>query len=217
MKKNFKKKQGKFIVFEGGEGSGKTTQAKLLEKALKRQGLSVFLTHEPGTSHSKVCPKIRNLILFPQEPVDKWCGFFLFMADRAQHVEKFIKPALREGKIVISDRYFISTIAYQHFGFGLPLKEVLHINKISCQNLLPDIVFILNIPPEEGIKRLKESNKKLTSYDKAELIFHKRVNQGFIKIAHNPKRFGLKNVYLVDAGKSIEEIHKFVVSKINEL
>jgi len=212
---NLKKKE-KFIVFEGGEGSGKTTQVKLLGKALEKEGYKTLLTHEPGTPHSKLCPQIRNLILFPEETVDRWSGFFLFMADRAQHVAQVIKPALLEGKIVISDRYFISTIAYQHFGFGLPLKQVLDINKISCQNLLPDIVFILNIPPKIGLERIFKSKKNLTSYDKKSLEFHQRVNQGFIEIAQNPKKFGLLNVHLIDATQTIEKIHQLVLKTVKE-
>lgn len=205
--------EGKFIVFEGGEGSGKTTQAQILAEKLKEKGFEVILTHEPGSLHSEICQKIREIILFSKEDISPWAIFFLFMADRAEHVEKVIKPALKSGKIVISDRYFLSTIAYQHFGLKLPLAKVLQINKIACQNLIPDLVFFLNTPPEVGLLRLKKSGKKLTNFDKKDLEFHQKVYKGFLKIAQNPQRYHIKNLKIIDGTLKIEEIAQIILQE----
>lgn len=204
---------GKLIVFEGGEGSGKSTQAEILAKDLQKRGFDVLLTHEPGSFHSQICKEIRKIILYSKEKIFPWSVFFLFMADRSQHVEKVIKPALNEGKIVISDRYFGSTFAYQHFAFGLPLKEVKSINLIACQKLIPDISFLLNIPPKIGLLRIKKSGKKLTTFDKKNLEFHRKVNQGFLKIAQSSSEYKIGKWVVLDGQLPIEEIAQKVLKE----
>jgi len=175
-----------FITFEGGEGCGKSTHAKMLKEHLESLGKSVVLTKEPGGT--EIGDIFRKALLDNDLSVELLTEIFLFCADRVEHVEKVIRPALSEGKIVISDRFIDSTIAYQLGGRALPEDLVRYLNWISSKGLLPDITFLLDIPVEEGIKRaLKRGD--LNRFEHEILAFHERVREKYNEIAaDNPKR-----------------------------
>ncbi len=172
-------KLGKFIVFEGGEGSGKTTQARLLYESLKKEGRDVLLTKEPGGDDG-VCKDIRQLLLNPkyQGLMSSHAELLLFEADRAQHVHAVIRPALEQGKIVISDRFEASTGAYQCGGRGLKWPEFGRINEFAAQELVPDFTFWIDIDPKIGLKRNFDASKR-DRFEMEDIEFHNRVRKGF--------------------------------------
>ena len=183
---------GLFISFEGGEGSGKTTQINKLAESLTEQGRKVITTREPGGTPEG--DKIRDLIV--QREGGEWnpmAETLLLFAARTMHVQKTIKPALDDGKIVISDRFTDSTISYQGYGHGLATETIEDIAQISIDGLKPDITFILDIDPKEGLDR---SQRRLASeqlgvdqtedrFERLDVTFHEKLREGFLSIAKN--------------------------------
>ena len=163
-------KKGIFITFEGGEGAGKSTQAKLLEKHLKNSGKKVLLLREPGTT--AIGEKIRKLISKNTEELDPLTELFLFSAARKELIKKIIKPALTQNTIVICDRYIDSTIAYQHFGRNINLKTIQSIIALTTVNLMPDLTILLDINYKEMLKR-KPNN--LDYFEREDEEFHKKI------------------------------------------
>ena len=204
-----------FITFEGPEGGGKSTQAKLLSEHLEKQNKEHVLTKEPGTIFSKECQEIRHLLLNPDNKLAPTAELFLYLADRAQHVENCIQPALNSGKWVISDRFSFSTYAYQGCGRGYLhtgssgdywFNETLD---IAANYLMPDVSFIMDLPVEIGLKRAKKSNKEFDGGDRMEreaLDFHNKLRKGFLDIAEKQR----KRCIVLNAEKSIEELHEDV-------
>jgi dTMP kinase len=191
-----------FVTFEGVEGSSKTTQAKLLSEWLE---IDHILTKEPGTHMVESCRKIRELILNPNNDISRRTEFFLYLADRAEHVEKCIEPALRNGKWVISDRYFDSTRVYQGIGRGLGLEDISPMVAYATRGIMPDITFIMDVPAEIGLKRAMSSNKEFIGGDRMEresIDFHNSLREGFLEIAKTHERY-----IILDAKKSIPELH----------
>ncbi len=191
---------GKFITFEGTDGSGKTTQIKLLEEYLKDKGYEVVLSREPGGT--KVSELIRDLILDPANTeIVPLTEMILYAASRAQHVAQVIKPAIEAGKIVICDRFVDSSYAYQGCGRGLDLRLIADVNRVAIDGISPDVTFFLDIDPETAIKRRIDA----TGADRIEqekLDFHKRVYEGYKKMSLLfPDR-----IMTIDAEKSIDEI-----------
>jgi dTMP kinase len=137
---------GLFVSFEGVDGSGKTTVTNLVADYLRRQGLPVLLTAEPHTTF------IRQLLMTTDERT-AWTETFLFLADRAEHVAKVIRPALQRGEIVLCDRFIDSTIAYQGFGLGLPVEQLMQLNNTATGGLVPNLTILLDIEPEIGVPR----------------------------------------------------------------
>lgn len=183
--------KGKFITFEGGEGCGKTTQVELLENYLVGKNYEVVRTREPGGSI--IGPKIREILLSPDSKLDVRAETLLFLADRAQHVEEKIKPALEEGKIVISDRYIDSTYVYQCFARGEDRSLLKIMQQYATDGLKPDLTFVLDITAEEGlnITRTEEFGKK-DRFESEELYFHKKINEAYRTIAkEEPERIKL--------------------------
>lgn len=205
--------QGKFIVFCGGEGSGKSTQAKLLAEYFKKNGREVLLTKEPGGD--MVGEAIRSALLNPDfnGKMSYRAEFLLFESDRAQHVDKIIRPALESGKFVISDRFDSDTFAYQCIGRGICGKEEFtYINSFATKNLKPDLYIYLDINPEEGLRRkLKEGVQ--TRFEKEKLEFHKKVRDGFMRFL---TLFAPDRHITVDGSGSIEGIHKVILSSLKE-
>ncbi len=171
-------------MFEGGEGTGKTTQIKLLAEKLKQNSFNVFLTREPGGTNCPIAEKIRYMLKDPENK--NMCTeteLFLFLASRAQHVKGVILPHLRRGDVVISDRFFGSTLAYQHFGRGLfNLEEVKKINEFATGGLEPELTILLDIDPKKGLERIKEhiASDRL---DSETLAFHEKVRAGYLTLA----------------------------------
>ena len=205
--------QGKFIVFEGGEGTGKTTQIQLLADKLKQNGFNVYLTREPGGMGCPIAEKIRALLKDPENrDMTPETELFLFLASRAQHVKKVIIPHLERGDIVVCDRFFGSTFAYQHFGRGLfNLDEVKKINDFAIHGLEPDLTILLDLPPEEGLKRI-ESEIKKDRFDSEKLEFHKKVRTGNLTLAKIKP-----NWTLIDARGTINDIHDKIWNATVEL
>ena len=201
--------KGLFITFEGIEGCGKSTQAKLLAEYLRNQGKVVFLTREPGGP--KISEQIREILLstknnemLPETEV------LLYMASRSQHTGEWIIPALEQGKIVISDRYYDSTLAYQGAARRIERKLIDSITKFATFGLKPDITFLVDLPAEEGLSRI--SYKNADRLEKESLEFHRKVRKGFFEIAKIEKN----RYIIIDGRDSVEKIHKEIVKKFEE-
>lgn len=201
-----------FITFEGGEGSGKSTQAKLLFEWMQRNNMPSVITKEPGSNHIKECVKIRELLLNPQYSLSNSTELLLFLADRAQHVSSFIKPSLNAGKHVICDRYADSTRVYQNI-CGLNIKIIDFMLNFAINGLIPDITFILDIPVNIGLKRakIKSPYKEGDRIENANNSFHESVRDGFLKLAKTENRF-----HVINFSETIEEIHSKIVSIISK-
>lgn len=205
--------EGFFITFEGIEGSGKTTQIKFLADYLRKQGADVLISREPGGT--ALGEEIRQLLLDPQYgSMDYRTEILLYAADRAQHVKEKIKPALEQGKIVISDRFADSNLAYQAVGRGLDYEMVYQINDWVIDSCWPDLTFILDIDIKEGLKRARALSAD-SAGDRLEREvdeFHQRVRDAYLEMAEE-ERFAL-----VDAGGSKtevqEEIKKIITRRL---
>jgi dTMP kinase len=200
--------QGVFIVFEGGEGIGKTTQAKLLKAWLEQEGESVVLSREPGGSDLGI--EIRKILLSHSTgEISPRAEALLYAADRAHHVFSVIRPALSRGEVVISDRYFDSSIAYQGAGRVLEPGEVARISRWATESLFPTLTIIIDLPAEIGLGRLKSKDR----LESQPLAFHERVRQEFLQLSLlDPERY-----FIVDGNKSIEDIHSAIITRVSEI
>ena len=199
--------KGLFITFEGGDGCGKTTQIKLLDEYLRNKGYKTLLTREPGSKGLGV--KLREILLNYDGEVSPTCESFLFLADRAQHVDCIIKPALADGVIILCDRHTDSTVAYQGYGRGLDIEQIKSLNKIATNGLKPDLTIVLDVDVETSQARVGSEKDRMES---AGIEFFERVRNGFLEIAkQEPNR-----VKVVDSKQSIEQIHQQILELINE-
>lgn len=171
---------GLFIVFEGPEGAGKTTQIARLAARLRALGVEPVLTREPGGT--RAADAIRQVILEPTLTINPLTEFLLYSASRAQHVEEVIAPALERGKTVVSDRFFGASVAYQGYGRGLELDFIYSLTERVTGGLQPDLVLLLDLDPEIGLKRIAARGHK-DRLELADLEFHRRVRAGFLKQA----------------------------------
>jgi dTMP kinase len=199
-----------FITFEGGEGSGKSVQAKELYRSLAQLAIPVLLTHEPGgTPFGK---KVGRWLKWAQDiDISPLAELMLFNASRAQLVAEVIQPSLKSGKVVISDRYADSTIAYQGYGRGLDMAMVRATNKAATQGLTPNLTVLLDILAEEGLAR-----KRARSQDRFEqeaLAFYHRVREGYLKLARaEPERW-----LVIDGAQSKEKIEEIIWQRVCQL
>ena len=202
-------KHSLFVTFEGGEGCGKSTEAKALYRKLCQQGVPVLLTHEPGST--ALGNEIRKLLKRKQgSPISAQAELFLFAASRAQLVAEVIRPALEEGKIVICDRFVHSTLVYQGYGRGLDLTTVEMVNNLATQNIKPDTIILLDISPEQGLARKRVPKDRFESED---LSFHRRVREGYLKMAAaNPNRW-----LVIDATLPKRKIAEIIWEKVSQL
>jgi len=199
-----------FITFEGGEGSGKSFQAKELYRRLSQLAIPVLLTHEPGgTPFGK---KLGRWIKWAQgTDISPLAELMLFNASRAQLVTKVIQPSLESGKVVISDRYADSTTAYQSYGRGLDLAMVKATNNAATQGLKPDLTILLDISAEKGLARKRA--KRQDRFEQEELAFHQRVREGYLKmVADDPQRW-----LVVDASQSKRKIADIIWQRVSQL
>lgn len=189
---------GVFITFEGPDASGKTTQIRLLEEALRKENIEPLLTREPGGT--KIGDKIRGLLLDrDNSEMVPMTEMLLYASSRAQHVEEIIRPALAKGRVVISDRFTDSSIAYQGYGRGLG-DIVARVNSIASGNLQPDLTFLLITTPEYLRSRVDSSQEDRIEAENDE--FHKKVLKGFLELQKkDPER-----IMALDGSRSIEEI-----------
>jgi dTMP kinase len=181
---------GFFLAFEGGEGTGKTTQLKVLAGALSKRGYDVVVTHEPGDS--PVGTRLRELLLDPKTVVTAQTEALLYAADRAEHVAHVVAPALARGAIVLTDRYIDSSIAYQGFGRGLDLDEVVRTSRWATGGLLPHLTLVLDLPVEDGLRRARGRSGRADRLEAEALDFHERVRAGFLQLAKaEPARYAV--------------------------
>ena len=199
-----------FITFEGGEGSGKSTQAKALYRKLSRLGIPVLLVHEPGST--ALGRKISRLLKWSHDTeISPFSELLLFNAARSQLVSEAIIPALKAGKVVLCDRFCDSTTAYQSYGRGLELKTVREINGLACQYLCPNLTVLLDLPGEAGLAR--KGNQSRDRFEQEEMAFHRRVREGYLKLAGSePERW-----LVIDAGKPKDEIAGIIWSRVSQL
>jgi dTMP kinase len=178
--------RGLFIAFEGGEGAGKTTQARLLAIWLREQGYDVVTTNEPGAT--KIGMRLRAMLLDTSNAgMSAQCEALLYAADRAEHVATVIDPALAKGAVVITDRYIDSSLAYQGTGRGLRSDEIARLNRWATSGRVPDITILLDMPPEAGWDRRTASADRMESEPPE---FHRRVRAGFLALARaDPSRY----------------------------
>ena len=203
-------KKGKFIVFEGIDGAGKTTQAKKLFNYLKEKGIKAVLTKEPGGTD--IGSEIRKILLNKNYNIPPIAELLLYEADRSVHINNLIKPSLNEGYTVISDRYIYSTVVYQSFGRGIDRSTVDYLNSLVTGGLKPDVVFLLDIPVEEGLKRIKK-HRKTDRIESEDVSFYTKLRNGFLKLAE-----GNRNMfYTINASKSQDCIFKIVIDRLNTL
>ena len=201
----------RFVSFEGGDGTGKTTQIHALENFLLQQGLSCVVTREPGgTSLGKL---IRRLLLeIGDQDIPPSTELFLYLADRAQHVNEIIRPALAAGKIVLCDRFTDSTLAYQGYGRGIDLKLLGQLNNVADDGVRPDLTFLLDCPVSEGLGRTShrpnvEGQPREDRFEHETLDFHEKIRSGFLIMARaNPARFRV-----IDSSRSKDEVSREIV------
>lgn len=206
---------GKFITLEGGEGTGKSTQVKLLAEYLQSKDCNVVTTKEPGGT--EVGLEIRRLLVCgDKDKMDAVSEALLYFADRHIHLEQKIWPAMQDGKVVISDRFADSTVAYQCYGYGQRVKrEVIdELYKIAVGDFKPDLTIVLDIDPKVGLQRsfakADGMAEKELRFEVRELEFHNNLRRGFLEIAkQEPER-----CVVLDADKTVEDLHKDIVATV---
>ena len=199
---------GLFITFEGGDGSGKSTQAGLLAQWLTDAGRTVVRTREPGGTEVGI--QIRELVLHHRGHIDPRAEALLYAADRAQHVATLVRPALERGEVVIQDRYFDSSIAYQGAGRVMDASEIRSLSLWASNELIPDVTILLDLDEDAARVRLDAADKGFDRLENEKAEFHARVRQGFLKLAEaEPERF-----LVLDASRPIEELAAAIRTRV---
>lgn len=199
--------KGLFITFEGADGCGKTTQLNLLADYLRKKGIEVVTTRETGAKG--LGEKIREIVLHYDGEISSNAEAFLFLADRAQNVDKIIKPAIDKGAIVLCDRHTDSTLAYQGYGRGVDLAQARMLNKLATSGLVPDLTLVFDVDVETSMSRVGNTKDRIES---AGVDFHEKVRNGYLQIAkEEPDR-----VKVINSNDSIENIFEQVKSIIND-
>ena len=201
-----------FITFEGGEGSGKSTAIRQIVAQLEKEGYQVLLTREPGGT--PISEEIRNVILDKKNvDMDPRTEALLYAASRRQHIVQKILPALKEGKLVLCDRFLDSSLAYQGGARGLGIENVLNVNLFATEGFEPDLTVLFDISPEEGLARIAaNSGREVNRLDVEKLSFHKKVREAFHTLAKaNPKRYAI-----IDASKDKETVYQEAYQAIEE-
>ena len=199
-----------FITFEGGEGSGKSVQARALYRRLSRLAIPVVLTHEPGVT--ALGKKVARWLKWGQDmDISPMAELMLFNVSRAQLMTEVIKPNLESGKVVISDRYADSTTAYQSYGRGLDLAMVRAVNNAAIQGLNPGLTILLDMSVEAGLARKR--GKKQDRFEQEDIAFHRRVREGYLKLVEKePERW-----LVLDATQPKEKIAEIIWQKVSQL
>lgn len=200
--------KGLFITFEGCDGCGKTTQLELLAKYLQGKGYDVIVTREPGAKG--LGEKLREILLNYDGEVSSNCESFLFLADRAQHIDTIVKPAIDAGKIVLCDRHIDSTAAYQGYGRGLDLEQINYLNNIATSGLKPDLTLLFDVDIETSMARIGKNKDRMES---AGIEFQEKVRRGYLELAKaEPER-----IRIFDSRKTIEQLHQEVLGTMAPL
>ena len=198
-----------FITFEGGEGCGKSTHSRLLLRKLEQQDIPAILTHEPGGTAlgnelRKALKRKRGSSISPQAEL------FLVAASRAQLVTEVIRPALEAGKVVICDRFTNSTMVYQGYGRGLDFTAIKMVNNMATMHLSPDIIVLLDIPPEQGLGRKRSQTDR---FELEDVSFHRRVREGYLKMAGaDPDRW-----LVIDASLPRGKVAEIIWDRVSRL
>ena len=199
---------GVFVCFEGGEGSGKSTQSRLLGDALRAEGYAVRLTFEPGDT--VVGKEVRRIVLSPETgDLDDRTEALLYAADKAEHVETVVLPALARAEVVITDRYVDSALAYQGAGRSLDLDELEHVARWATGDLRPHLTVVLDLAPEAGLGRFRERDR----IEGESLAFHQRVRQAFLDLA----AADAEHYLVLDARAAVDEIAEAVRERVAPL
>ena len=198
-----------FVTFEGPEGSGKTTKARLLADYLQSRGFPVLLTREPGGT--AISEQIREVLLSTRnQAMQHETEALLFSAARAQIIAELIRPALAAGKIVICDRYADSTLAYQGYGLGLDLDALRAITRFATGGLVPDLTFYVDVPVEIGLAR--KHRGELNRLDQKDIAYHARVRAGYLEMAQSePKRW-----IVIDGARSVDGVQQEIRQLVNQ-
>lgn len=196
----------KLITFEGIEGSGKSTQIRLLEEHLRGLGWQVVVTREPGGC--RIADAIRHILLDPDNTqLASTAELLLYAAARAQHVAEVIRPALTQGAIVLCDRYIDATVAYQGYGRGLDLGLIEELNRLASDGVQPNLTLLFDLPVEEGLNRARSRNEHAVvnegRFEAESLAFHRRVRDGYLALAREERRF-----CVIDASGSREAVSR---------
>lgn len=201
--------RGWFITLEGGEGCGKSTQVRVLGESLVELEKEVLVTREPGGAEG--AEAIRKLLV--EGATDRWDGMtetLLHTAARRNHVEKTIRPALEAGKIVVCDRFFDSTMAYQGYGHGVDRDTITTIHHAAIGNFVPDLTLILDVPIEVGLGRVAARGGTEMRYENMDKAFHERMRAGFLEIAAaDPKR-----CHVINASRDAEAVQRDVLAEV---
>ncbi|HNY94095.1 MAG TPA: dTMP kinase [Flexilinea sp.] len=198
-----------FITFEGPDGSGKTTQVKRIGRKLIEKGFDIVYTREPGGT--EISDQVREILMnMKNKQMCPRTEILLFCAARAQLVEEVIRPALQSGKIVISDRYADSTLAYQGYGHGFEQETLKQLLNFATGNLWPDLTFLLDIPAEKGLRRRINNQEEWNRMDDYQLAFHERVRNGYHQLAAaDPQRWEM-----IDADQSEEAVENEIMQRL---
>jgi len=202
---------GLFITFEGGDGSGKTTQINLLASWLESEGHTVVITREPGGTD--LGTELRNIILHREGFIAPRAEALLYAADRSHHIHTLVRPALQRGEIVVQDRYLDSSVAYQGAGRVLDPTEVRNISLWATENLMPDLTVVLDVPASVAKERQAAGERQYDRLEAEAEDFHTRVRESYLALAaEEPHRF-----LVIDGESTIEEIHQAIVDKVSDL
>ncbi|MBR1753575.1 dTMP kinase [bacterium] len=200
-------KKGLFITVEGLDGCGKSTQLSLLSDYLLSKGYEVEFTREPGSKG--LGESVRNILLNYDGEVSNRCEAFLFLADRAQNIDVIVKPAVEQGKIVLSDRHIDSTLAYQGYARGGDIEQLKYLNNLATNSYKPDLTFVFDISVETSLKRVGENKDRMESENRE---FFEKVRQGYLEIAKHDRQ----RVKVIDSETSIETIFEQVKGFVDE-
>jgi dTMP kinase len=204
--------KGKFIVFEGIDGSGKTTQLNLLAEDLRRRGFTVLDTREPGGT--RVGEAIRGILLNPAySELAPRAEALLYAAARAQHVVQVILPALNKGEIVLCDRFIDSSLTYQGFGRGIGVNLLKRINEPATDGLVPDLTIILDSGIENGMERINQSGRDIDRIEREARTFHRKVRSGYLELAaREPGRYRV-----INANRPVGPVYEDVLTAVEEI
>ena len=206
--------KGKLIVLEGGDGVGKSTQQRFLKSYLKNKGYDVVVTREPGGTG--LSEKLRRILLYKDNTnICNISELLMFETSRAQYTYEILKPNLKQGKLLLTDRFYYSSIAYQGYGRNLDINVIKMLNSYVTQGIKPDIAIILDLPIEIGIKRAaKSTGKKVDRFETEKMEFLERVRQGYLNL---PKLLPDENIKIIDATLSKEKIFENIKYEVNKI
>jgi dTMP kinase len=202
---------GLFITFEGGEGSGKTTIASMIEEALSKEGYNVVLTREPGGV--PIAEQIRDVIVDPKNTaMDPRTEALLYAASRRQHLVEKVLPAKKNHSIIICDRFIDSSLVYQGVARGIGIEKVYQMNLFATEDIMPDLTIFFDVKPEIGLQRVMSGDREVNRLDMEKLDFHQDVYNGYVSIA----KIFPERIKTIDASLDVNQVYKQVYHLIKD-